>query len=45
MIVQTVNELDLLYHSSKSEGFLKRYTSLKDAVKRITTDEELYENP
>ncbi|CAH8863837.1 unnamed protein product [Trichobilharzia szidati] len=45
LIVQTVNELDLLYHSSKSEGFLKRYTSLKDAVKRITTDEELYENP
>ncbi|CAH8585839.1 unnamed protein product [Heterobilharzia americana] len=45
LTIQTINELDCLYHSSKNEGFLKRYTLLKDSVKRIITDEDLYENP
>ncbi|CAH8540322.1 unnamed protein product [Schistosoma turkestanicum] len=45
LITQTINELDHLYHSVKNDGFFKRYTTLKDAVKRIVTNEDFYENP
>ncbi|KAK4468759.1 hypothetical protein MN116_007933 [Schistosoma mekongi] len=45
LIIQTINELDCLYNSIKNDGFFKRYTNLKIAVKRIITNNDLYENP
>ncbi|CAH8606520.1 unnamed protein product [Schistosoma curassoni] len=45
LIIQTINELDNLYNSIKNDGFIKRYTTLKDAVKRIVTNNDLYDNP
>ncbi|CAH8640035.1 unnamed protein product [Schistosoma rodhaini] len=45
LIIHKINELDNLYNSIRNDGFFKRYTILKDAVKRIVTNHDLYENP
>ncbi|CAL8082609.1 unnamed protein product [Calicophoron daubneyi] len=45
LIVQSINELDVQYHSMKSENVLKRYVSLRDAVKELVTNSELTDNP
>lgn len=45
LIAQTINELDILYRSSKSDSMLKRYTVLRDAVKEVITNPELTDAP
>ncbi|KAG5449891.1 hypothetical protein CSKR_103673 [Clonorchis sinensis] len=45
LIVQTINELDVLYRSSKSDSFVKRYGALREAIKEIVTNKELIEAP
>ncbi|KAF5406195.1 hypothetical protein PHET_00305 [Paragonimus heterotremus] len=45
LIVQTINELDVQYRSSKRDSFLKRYSSLRDSIKQIITNSDLTDNP
>ncbi|CAH8517138.1 unnamed protein product [Dicrocoelium dendriticum] len=44
-IVETINELDVIYHTNKNESIFKRYVTLRNAIKDIAKNPDLVEAP